>query len=190
VAESHEQNRVEIRFSGSGGQGVLLAAAVLADALVESGREVVQTQSYGPEARGGASKAEVIVSDEEIDYPEVMSSDVTLCLSQAAFDKYADETHPGGLVVFDQRLVRSEPIPNVRLVGVPFAELAEQELGRVVVANVIAVGALCQLTKLVTPEALQGALSRRLPAKILDLNLRALEVGRVAASELAVPVGA
>ena len=151
---------------------------MLADALVESGKEVVQTQSYGPEARGGASKAEVIVSDVEIDYPEVMSPDITLCLSQAAFDKYATETRLGGLVVFDERLVQSGRIPDVRLIGIPFAELAQQNLGRVVVANVIAVGALGQLTKLVNPEALTEALRRRLPEKILDLNLRALEVGR------------
>jgi 2-oxoglutarate ferredoxin oxidoreductase subunit gamma len=190
VVESQKQSRVEIRFSGSGGQGILLAAALVADALVESGKEVVQTQSYGPEARGGASKAEVIVSACEIDYPEVARPDVTLCLSQAAFDKYATETQAEGLVVFDEKLVRAEPIPEVRLVGVPFAELAQQELDRVVVANVIAVGALGELTGLTSPEALQEALRRRLPAKILELNLGALEVGRVAASALAMPIGA
>lgn len=190
MAESHERSRVEIRFSGSGGQGILLAAALLAEALTESGKEVVQTQSYGPEARGGASKAEVIVSACEIDYPEVAHPDVTLCLSQAAFDRYAAETQAEGLVVFDKKLVHAEPISDVRLVGLPFAELAEHKLGRVVVANVIAVGALAELGGLTSPEALQEALRRRLPAKILELNLRALEVGRGAASALAAPVGA
>ena len=86
--------RVEMRFSGSGGQGILLAAAIIAEGAAALGKHVVQTQSYGPEARGGASKSEVIVSDEDIDYPEVLTPDINLVLSQAAYVKYAADTRP------------------------------------------------------------------------------------------------
>jgi len=175
--------RTEICLSGSGGQGIILAATVLADVFVATGKEVVQTQSYGPEARGGASKAAVIVSDDEIDYPEVTLPDVTLCLSQQAYDTYAPTTRPGGLVIYDERLVAAMPLAGVRLVGVPFSQLAERDLGRVVVANIVAVGALLELTSLAPAEAAQDALRRRLPKKILDLNLRALALGRQAATQ-------
>ena len=103
------RRRVEIRCSGSGGQGILLAAAIIAEAAAALGRHVVQTQSYGPEARGGASKAEVIVSDEPIDYPEVRHPDVSLVLSQAAYEKYAADTRPGGLLIYDSGLVEIDP---------------------------------------------------------------------------------
>jgi Pyruvate/2-oxoacid:ferredoxin oxidoreductase gamma subunit len=114
-------SRREIRLSGSGGQGLILAATVLAEALLASGTEVVQTQSYGPEARGGASKAEIIVSDAEIDFPEVVSPDVTLCLSQEAFDDCAAETRPGGVVIYDRGLVSPAELEGVELVGLPFS---------------------------------------------------------------------
>src|SRR5512137_2003453 len=104
-----EAARVEIRCSGSGGQGILLAAAIIAEAAAALGRHVVQTQSYGPEARGGASKAEVIVSGEPIDYPEVRRPDVSLVLSQAAYEKYAGDTRPGGLLIYDSGLVEVDP---------------------------------------------------------------------------------
>jgi 2-oxoglutarate ferredoxin oxidoreductase subunit gamma len=182
--------RTEILLSGSGGQGLILAATVLADAFVGTGKEVVQTQSYGPEARGGASQAAVIVADEEIDYPEVTQADVTLCLSQQAYDKFARGTRPGGIVIYDEQLVTAAPLAGVRLAGLPFARLAEHDLGRVVVANIVAVGALLELTGLAPAEAAQGALRRQLPEKILELNLRALALGRQAAAQGAVDAAA
>jgi 2-oxoglutarate ferredoxin oxidoreductase subunit gamma len=177
-------SRCEIRLSGSGGQGLILAATLLADALAASGREVLQTQSYGPEARGGASRAEIVVSDAEIDFPEVTSPDVTLCLSQEAFDRYAAETRPGGVVVFDRELVAPAPVEGVRLVGLPFSDLAERELGKVVVANVVALGAMVKVTGLVPAEQLREALTRRLPPRLLELNLEALALGLAARERL------
>lgn len=179
--------RYEIRLSGSGGQGLILAATVLADALIASGKEVLQTQSYGPEARGGASKAEVIVSQAEIDFPEVTAPDVTLCLSQEAFDCYAGETKPGGVVLYDQELVAAQPLEGVRLVGLPFTELAETELGKVVVANIVALGALLKVTGLVPADQLREALGRRLPQRFLELNLKALALGLAARKGVASP---
>lgn len=172
--------RYEIRLSGAGGQGLILAATVLADAVMASGKEVLQTQSYGPEARGGASKAEIIVSDAEIDFPEVTAPDVTLCLSQEAFDGYAAETKPGGVVVYDQELVAPRPLEGVRLVGLPFSELAERELGKVVVANTIALGALLKVTGLIGADQVRDSLARLLPARFLELNLKALALGLAA----------
>ena len=174
--------RYEIRLSGAGGQGLILAATVLADAVVASGKEVLQTQSYGPEARGGASKAEIIVSDSEIDFPEVTAPDVTLCLSQEAFDSYAAETKPGGVVVYDEGLVAPRPLEGVRLFGLAFSDLAEQKLGKVVAANTIALGALLETTGLLPVEQVRDSLERLLPARFLELNLRALALG-VAACE-------
>ena len=104
-------------------------------------REVVQTQSYGPEARGGASQAEVIASTEPIDYPEVDLADVSLCLSQPAFDKYAHLTRPGGLVLYDSGLVEESEMPELRLVGLPFTDTAKSDLGAKVVTNIVSLGA-------------------------------------------------
>jgi len=179
VAEpAPDTTRHEVRLSGSGGQGIILAATLLADAAVATGREVIATQSYGPEARGGASKAEVIVSDDEIDYPEVTSPGITVCLSQEAFDAYAAQTVPGGLVVYDDRLVKAVELAGRRVVGLPFTHVAEAELGRAIAANIVMLGALQALTGIVTAEQLADAVRRRLPAKIVELNLRALELGR------------
>lgn len=181
TADGPTPDYLEIRLSGSGGQGIILAATLLGDAAAQAGRLVVQTQSYGPEARGGASKAEVIVSTAEIDYPEVRLPDLTLCLSQAAFDKYARETKPEGLIVADTGLVESDGLPSgPRFAGAPFTELATARLGRAVVANVVALGAVLALTGLAPPEAIREALQRRLPAKVIELNLRALDLGREA----------
>lgn len=179
AAKKAEAQRVELRFSGSGGQGIMLAATVYAEAAVEGGFEVVATQSYGPEARGGASKAEVIVSSQghEIDFPEVTDPDVTLCLSQEAFDAYAVQTRRGGIVIYDDKLVEPTAVGGRRLVGAPLTATAETELGKAIVANIVALGLMQREAGVVTIKALETALTRRLPARLLDLNLRALRCG-------------
>ena len=170
--------RVEIRCSGSGGQGILLAAAIIAEAAAALGKRVVQTQSYGPEARGGASKAEVIVSDEPIDYPEVRRPDVSLVLSQAAYEKYAADTRPGGLLVYDSGLVEVDP-DDLSLIrcGLPFTQVATDELGKTVVTNIIAVGALARISEVLPVEAVRDAVLNRVPAKFKELNERAYDLG-------------
>jgi len=173
-----EADRLELRISGSGGQGILLAAAVLADAVAAAGREVVQTQSYGPEARGGASQAEVIASTEPIDYPEVDLADISLCLSQAAFDKYAHLTREGGLVLYDSDLVDEKEPPGFSLVGLPFTHTATHDLGAKVVTNIVSLGSLATFIDWLPPDVVDGAVATRVPEKFKDLNLRALEAGR------------
>lgn len=169
--------RIEVRLSGSGGQGIILAATLLADASAQSGRQVVQTQSYGPEARGGASKAEVVISESEVDYPEVATPDVTLCLSQAAFDKYASEAPAGSLLYYDSGLVTPSAVTAAALIGGPFAQLAMQKLGKSVVTNIIALAALSSDAGLIDAASLRDALKRRVPARFLELNLKAFELG-------------
>jgi 2-oxoglutarate ferredoxin oxidoreductase subunit gamma len=170
--------RVEIRCSGSGGQGILLAAAIIAEAAAALGRHVVQTQSYGPEARGGASKAEVIVSGEPIDYPEVRQADVSLVLSQAAYAKYAADTRPGGLLVYDSGLVEVDP-DDLTLVrcGLPFTQVASDELGKKVVTNIVAVGALARISEVLPLDAVRDAVLSRVPARFKELNEQAFDLG-------------
>lgn len=174
--------RLEFRLSGSGGQGLLVAAVLLSDAAATAGKEVVQTQSYGPEARGGASRAEVIVSDWEIDFPEVGQADVTLCLSQAACDTFGGQTKPGGLIVYESDLVQPPDLAGVRLVGLPFTAIAKQIAGTPMAANVVALGALAQLTRAVSREALEESLRQRLPKRHVEPNLRAMDAGWEAAA--------
>jgi 2-oxoglutarate ferredoxin oxidoreductase subunit gamma len=178
-------DRMELRISGSGGQGVLLAAAILAEAATALGRHVVQTQSYGPAARGGASRAEVIVSVVEIDYLVAKAPHVSLCLSQEAYDKYAGSTRAGGLVVYDSGLVDIGPgLADRRMRGLPFAKISREQLGQVLVANIVALGALVGVIELLPAEAVEKAVQRRVPAKFRELNTRAFRLGgELAASD-------
>jgi 2-oxoglutarate ferredoxin oxidoreductase subunit gamma len=173
------EGRLEMRLSGSGGQGIILAATLVADAAAQAGRQVVKTQSYGPEARGGASKAEVIVDTEVIDFPEVETPDITLCLSQAAFEKYARQTRAGGLLLYDSGLVTmAGPVEGLQVLAIPFSEIAAKEVSTVLAANIVAVGALLALSGFSSLEMVEDAIKRRMPSKIVELNLRALELGR------------
>ena len=188
MAEDPQTARIELRCSGSGGQGILLAAAIIAEAATALGRYVVQTQSYGPAARGGASNAEVIVSGEEIDYPEVDRPDVNLVLSQEAYDKYAGDTRPGGLLVYDSGLVTPGAGPQGAVLhGLPFTQAATDELGKKVVTNIVAVGALVRLSGVLPSEAVERAVLSRVPARFRELNERAYRLGLRLADDVAAP---
>jgi 2-oxoglutarate ferredoxin oxidoreductase subunit gamma len=172
------RRRVEIRCSGSGGQGILLAAAIIAEAATALGKRVVQTQSYGPEARGGASKAEVIVADEPIDYPEVDHPDVSLVLSQAAYEKYAVDAKPGGLLIYDSGLVQVDPgEDSVVRCGLPFTQVASDELGKKVVTNIVALGALARIGEVLPVDAVRDAVLSRVPPRFKELNAQAFDLG-------------
>ena len=127
---------IEIRLAGTGGQGLILAGILLADAAVRDGKEVVQSQSYGPEARGGASRAEVLISDEPIHFPKVLRTDVLLCMSQEACDRYADKMREGGLLILDTNHVNRAP--KVQAVRLPITDLAQDATGKAIAANVFA----------------------------------------------------
>lgn len=161
----------------------MLGATILAEAATALGRHVVQAQNYGPAARGGASMAEVIISDEEIDYPEVVAPRASLCLSQEAWDTYAAATAADGLVVYDSGLISPQSeLPALRLLGIRFTELATQRLGKAVVANIVALGALVALTELLPADAVQEAVVQRVPPRFRDLNVEAFRLGMDVAS--------
>jgi 2-oxoglutarate ferredoxin oxidoreductase subunit gamma len=146
--------RHEIRLAGSGGQGIIMAAIVLAEAAgVHEGKQVSQTQSYGPEARGGTCKAEVVISDVPIDYPKVSRPDFLLAMNQASVNTYFGDLKPTGLLIVDSTLVSK--VPTAKTVSIPFTQIARDEFGTDLVANMVALGALGFLSKDVSQESLE-----------------------------------
>ncbi len=166
----------EIRLSGAGGQGLILAGIILGEAAVSyDGKRAVQTQSYGPEARGGASKAEVIISEGQIDYPKVTSPQLLLALTQEAFDKYLPDLAEGGTVIVDEAVDTAGFEGEV--IKKPILKKAREEIGRELVANIISLGITVAVTGVVSREAIKKAVANRVPAGTEELNSRALELG-------------
>ncbi len=169
--------RTEIRLSGEGGQGIVLAGVILAEAAaIYDGKNATQTQVYGPESRGGASKAEVIISDEEIDYPKAIAVDVLLALTQAAADKYGSDLKSTGILIVDSAKVPSPPAGQNTVYRLPIIDTAK-ELGRVMVANIVSLGAIVALSGVVSRDAIEKAILARVPMGTEALNRRALEAG-------------
>lgn len=167
---------MQIRLSGSGGQGLILAGIILAEAAVIDGKEVVQTQDYGPEARGGSSKSECVISDEAIDYPKVTIADVVLCLNQESFNKYGQDVRDKGKVIIDTALVKVYDHQE-NIVALPITTTAVEKLGKAIFANIVALGAVVGLTGVVSKEAIEQAVLARVPKGTVELNRKALELG-------------
>jgi 2-oxoglutarate ferredoxin oxidoreductase subunit gamma len=177
--------RYEIRLSGEGGQGLVLAGKILAEAAaIYDERNATQSQSYGPEARGGASKSEVIISDGEIDYPKAERLDLQLVLTQEALDKYWKDLRPGGWLIVDSEAVTRLPEGDFRVVRVPFVRLAREKLGRPVVANIIALGVIVRLAQVVSEEGAEQAILARVPRGTEELNRMAYHLGLEVAREM------
>ena len=170
-------DRYELRFSGSGGQGVIMASVIVAEAAVISGWSVVQSQSYGPEARGGVCRAEAILSRGIIWFPKVRRPNFLLALTQASLDKYSRELAEGALVMIDESLSVPDRLDPSRVLALPILRTARERVGQAFTANIVAVGAINALLRFFETEALLEALRRRLPADAEDLNRRALEEG-------------
>ena len=168
--------RYEIRFSGSGGQGIITAAVVMADGVgAFDNKHVCQTQSYGPEARGGKSKAEVVISNSPIDYPKALSVDLLLAMNQTACDAYFFDIKPDGLLIVDAGLVQQ--LPTSRAVSIPFTQIAKEKIGRALVANMVALGAVGYLSGMVSLSGLEQALLSRVPKGTESMNSDALHAG-------------
>lgn len=167
----------QISLSGTGGQGLILAGIILAEAAILDGKEAIQTQSYGPEARGGASKSEVIINDEAIDYPKIVSADVLLAMSEEACKKYIGNLKPGGKLIVDTTLVRNVPENDAEVLLVPITKAAREEAGNAVFANIIALGALVGSTNVVSRASLEKAVLARVPKGTEEKNQKALEIG-------------
>jgi len=175
----------EIRIAGFGGQGVILAANVIgkAVAIFESGFATM-TQSFGPEARGGSSSAQVILSSDPILYPYVTRPDILVVMSQEAYTRFAPQLKPGGILITEQELVRVDKVPeNIRVYGVPATRLAE-ELGRKVVLNIVMVGFFAAVANLFEPESLRKAVEDSVPPALAKLNLQAFDKGYTYGAEL------
>ena len=167
----------QIVLSGTGGQGLILAGIILAEAAVLDGKQAIQTQSYGPEARGGASRADVIISDETIDYPKVVHADVLLAMSQESFNKYGAEVSAQGTLIVDSTYVRELTETSAKLVALPITKAAKEQLGRDMFANIIALGAIVGLTGTVSRDSLVAAVLARVPKGTEDKNTQAIDIG-------------
>lgn len=168
--------RHEIRFSGFGGQGIILSAVILgrAAALYDN-NYAVQTQVYGPEARGGASMSAVIISDEPILYPEVTAPDIYVIMSQQGFEKYGTDPAPGAVMLIDADLVHSRP--SCPCYEIRSTSEAKTTLKRVIVANIVMLGALVSITGVVSREAIEKAVLDSVPRGTEELNMKALRRG-------------
>ena len=178
-----KEERYEIRLSGSGGQGIITAAIVLAEAAgVYDEKYVCQSQSYGPEARGGTSKAEVIISNQTIDYPKAIKPDLLLTMNQEACNTYFPDLKTEGLLVVDSTLVHQ--IPTNRVAAIPFTRIARKEIGKEMVANMVALGAVGVLSQIISLKNLEQALMARVPKGTEEINCKALHAGIEAAKKI------
>lgn len=176
--------RKEFRLAGEGGQGLITAGIILAAAAAEHTElNAVQTQNYGPESRGGASRSDVIIADEDIDYPEIKNPDVLVAMTQEACDRYAPSVAPGGIIVVDSTFVEDVPSVNATVFQVPITEKA-RELGREIVANMVALGLIVGITGVVPLSALLPAVLDRVPPGTEELNKKAVLTGFQAAEKL------
>lgn len=167
-----------MRFAGFGGQGIIkLGIIVAAAASIHAGKNSVQTQSYGPESRGGACKSEVVISEEEIDFPKVVQPDVLVVMSQHAYNDYIEDIKPGGIVIMDNDMIPMEKnLTKAKIFKVPATKMAEQ-LGRRIVANIVMLGAFVAITKLLDEKAIKESIKENIPKGTEELNLAAFEKG-------------
>ncbi len=170
--------KTEIRFSGFGGQGIILAGYISGKAAaLYDGRHATLTQSYGPESRGGACSAQLIISDEPVTYPHLTRPDILVAMSQQAYLKYRDELLPGGLLLIDEELVDpGEPRADVRMLGLPATRIAD-ELGRRIVANIVMLGFFVAVSEAISEEAMRQAILSSIPAGTEELNQKAFAAG-------------
>ena len=170
--------RYRMVFSGSGGQGVITAAIILAEAAVlYENLNAVQSQSYGAEARGGATRSDVIISDSTIHYPKVIQPNVLVCLTQEAYNKFYPIIRPGGLLITDSRYVKTERKVDAQQRELPISETVMQKIGKPIVLNICMLGVVVSLTEFMQPESIMKVLETRIPADFLDLNRSALNLG-------------
>ena len=168
----------QLRLSGTGGQGLILAGIILAEAALLDGKLAIQSQSYGPEARGGSSKAEVLISSQAIHYPKVTTPDVVLAMSQEACNKYTKDLANDGILITDKLFVEKLPENfKGKVYELPITHTAKEDLGRALVANIVALGALVKITGVVSSESLTKAVLARVPKGTEALNEKALALG-------------
>jgi len=170
--------RCRMVFSGSGGQGVITAAIILAEAAVLYENLIaVQSQSYGPEARGGSTRTDVIIADSEIFFPKVTQPNVLVCLTQEAYEKFYPIIRPGGMLITDPRFVKIGGKVDARQYELPMYQNVMDKIGKPIVFNICMLGAVIGITRLVKPESILKVLETRIPENFLEMNRQALDLG-------------
>jgi 2-oxoglutarate ferredoxin oxidoreductase subunit gamma len=170
-------NRTEIRIGGSGGQGVVLAAQILGKAAVLDGKNALQTQAYGAEARGSLSKSEVIISDGKIGFPAVRKPDILVAMSQEALDKLLKDLKPDGTLIVDSTNITTVPETNAKVHKIPMTETAKKTFGDTIYANMIMLGVFVKITNLVTVQSMENTIRENVSAKTVETNLNAFRKG-------------
>lgn len=178
----------EFRLSGTGGQGIIKAAVLLAQAALNDGFDAVQSQVYGPESRGGSSKGEVVIDQHQINYPKVIKPNFLLCLSQQAYEKFVGDIQDGGILLVDQHFCKLDNnVPaGVKVYSLPIIDAANNVLKNPLSANVVSLGAIIGLTNVVSMDAAKESLADNFKAKLVPMNIDALEYGYNMAVELMV----
>ena len=177
-------NNYKLIFSGSGGQGVITAAIILAEAAVlHENLHAVQTQSYGPEARGGATRSDVIISKDPINYPKVVNPNLLVCLTQESYNKFSHMVIPGGRIIVDSNFVTLGRSADATQTSYPLYETVMEKIGNPIVHNICMLGVVVKLIDVVKPESLIKVFEKRIPAKFIDMNKKALQLGMDLASE-------
>lgn len=177
-------NPTRVVFSGSGGQGVITAAIILAEAaVIYSGKNATQTQAYGAAARGGATRSDIIISDDSINYPGVIQPNILMTLTQGAYNSFSDIIRPGGLLLIDPRFVETTRKVDAKTLELPMYEQVMEKIGKPIVYNICTLGALIGITRLLEPEAVLQVLAERIPKDFIEMNIRALDLGLVLGSK-------
>jgi 2-oxoglutarate ferredoxin oxidoreductase subunit gamma len=170
--------RCRMVFSGSGGQGVITAAIILAEAAVLYEKLIaVQSQMYGPEARGGATRTDIIISDSKINYPKVVQPNVLVCLTQEAYNKFYPIVRPGGLLITDTRYVKTQKKADAVQKELPMYQTVMEKIGKPIVFNICMLGVVISMTQLVKSESIMKVLETRIPSGFLEMNREALTIG-------------
>ncbi|HCY87804.1 MAG TPA: 2-oxoacid:ferredoxin oxidoreductase subunit gamma [Desulfobacteraceae bacterium] len=173
-----ETERIRLVFSGSGGQGVITAAIILAKAaVIFEGKNATQSQSYGAAARGGATRSDVLISEQDILFPKVIQPNILISLTQESYNKFAPILRPGGLLLMDNRYVTMEKKVAANHVALPMFDTVMKEIGKPIVFNICMLGTLIGLTELVKPESILKVLETTIPRDFMDMNKKALELG-------------
>lgn len=176
--------RCRMVFSGSGGQGIITAAILLAEAAVLYENLIaVQSQTYGPAARGGATRSDVIISDSNINYPKVLQPNVLVCLTQEAYNLFYPIIRPGGLLITDTRFVKTEKKVDAQQREFSMYRTVMDKIGKPIVFNICMLGAVISLTDLVKSESIIKVLENRIPSSFLEMNRKALSLGMELAEE-------
>ena len=170
--------RSRIVFSGSGGQGVITAAIILAKAAaIFEGKNAIQSQSYGAAARGGATRTDIVIADSEIKFPKVIQPNILVSLTQESYNKFSPIIRPGGLLIVDSKYVTIGKKVDAKHRVLPMYEMVLKEIGKPIVFNICMLGALIGITKLIKPESILKVLETTIPKDFMEMNKKALEMG-------------